>query len=139
VTATCGSAVLARLSGVGRVMPLTSFGIVLAGFSLIGVPGTAGFVSKWYLILAAMEKGQWSLVAAIVGSSLLAIAYVWRFVEVAYLHEPSAALAARREAPARLLVPAYVLVAATIYFGLATSITVGSAAGAAAMLLGGRT
>ena len=137
VTAVCGTALLSRLAGLGRVMPLTSFGIVLGGLSLIGVPGSAGFVSKWYLILAAMEKGQWPLVAAIVGSSLLAIAYVWRFVEVAYFREPSTALAARREAPAALLVPAYVLVAATIYFGLATSVTVGSAAGAAALLLGG--
>ena len=65
-------------------MPLTSFGIVLGGLSLIGVPGTAGFISKWHLILAAMEKGQWWLVGAIVFSSLFAVAYVWRFVEVAY-------------------------------------------------------
>jgi multicomponent Na+:H+ antiporter subunit D len=136
VTATCGSAALSRLAGLGRVMPLTAFGIVIGGMSLIGVPGTAGFVSKWYLILAAVEKGQWGLAAAIVGSSLLAIAYVWRFVEVAYFRAPSAALARHREAPLGLLVPAYVLVAATIYFGFATSVTVGSAARAAAMLLG---
>jgi multicomponent Na+:H+ antiporter subunit D len=49
------------------------------------VPGTAGFVSKWYLILAALEKGQWWLVFLIVLSSLLAVAYVWRFVEVGLL------------------------------------------------------
>jgi multicomponent Na+:H+ antiporter subunit D len=139
VTASCGSALLTRLSGLARVMPLTSFGIVLGGLSLIGVPGTAGFISKWYLILAAVEQGRWALVAAIVGSSLLAIAYVWRFVEVAYFREPSPALAAHREAPWALLAPAYVLVAATIWFGFSTSISVGSAAGAAAMLLGGRT
>jgi multicomponent Na+:H+ antiporter subunit D len=52
------------------------------------VPGTAGFVSKWYLILAALEKGQWWLVGAILLSSLLAVAYVWRFVEVAYFRAP---------------------------------------------------
>ena len=69
-------------------MPLTSAGIVLAGLSLIGVPGTAGFVSKWYLILAALEQGQWWLVFLIVASSLLAVAYVWRFVEAAYFREP---------------------------------------------------
>ncbi len=39
-------------------MPITSFGIVLGGMSLIGVPGTAGFISKWYLILAALESGH---------------------------------------------------------------------------------
>jgi multicomponent Na+:H+ antiporter subunit D len=45
-------------------------------------------------------------------------------------------LATRREAPLGLLVPAWILVIATLYFGLETSVTVGSAANAAAMLLG---
>ena len=139
VTTVYGGAVLARLAGIGRVMPITSFGIVLGGMSLIGVPGTAGFISKWYLILAALDSGQWWLVAAIVISSLLAIAYMWRFVEVAYLREPQAALAPWRTAPLELLVPAYGLVAATIYFGFETSVTIGSAASAAAMLVRGGT
>ena len=134
--AVAGGATLSRLSGLARVMPLTSFGIVLGGLSLIGVPGTAGFISKWYLILAALEKGQWWLAMAIVASSLLAVAYVWRFVEVAYFRAPPADLATRREAPFALLVPAWILVGATLYFGIETSVSVGSAANAAAMLLG---
>ena len=131
-----GGTTLARVQGLGRRMPLTSFGIVLCGLSLIGVPGTAGFVSKWYLILAALEKGQWWLVFLIVASSLLAVAYVWRFVEAAYFHAPRADLAAVREAPAGLAIPAWIMVGATIWFGLDTTVTVGSAARAAAMLLG---
>ena len=134
--AVVGGSTLSRLSGLARVMPLTSFGIVLGGLSLIGVPGTAGFVSKWYLILAALEKGQWWLAIAIVASSLLAVAYVWRFVEVAYFRAPLGDPSAWREAPIALLVPAWILVGATLYFGLETSVTVGSAANAAAMLLG---
>ncbi|WP_291994184.1 monovalent cation/H+ antiporter subunit D family protein [Candidatus Accumulibacter sp. ACC003] len=136
VIAGMGGVTLARVHGVGRVMPVTSFGIVLCGLSLIGVPGTAGFVSKWYLILAALEKGQWWLVFLIVLSSLLAVAYVWRFVEVAYFHAPRADLAGVREAPLALALPAWILVAATIWFGVDTSVTVGSAATAAAQLLG---
>jgi multicomponent Na+:H+ antiporter subunit D len=120
----------------GRLMPLTSFGIVLCGLSLIGVPGTAGFISKWYLILAALEQGQWWLVFLIVLSSLLAVVYVWRFVESAYFKAPRTDLADVREAPLSLLVPALLLVAATLYFGLDTSLTVGAAAEAAAELLG---
>ena len=134
--AIAGGSALSRLAGLGRTMPLTCFGIVIGGLSLIGVPGTAGFVSKWYLILAALEKGQWWLAIAIVASSLLAVAYVWRFVEVAYFRTPPADLATQREAPLSLLVPAWILVAATVYFGFETSVSVGSAADAAAMLLG---
>ena len=69
-------------------------------------------------------------------SSLLAIAYVWRFVEVAYLREPPPGRAVASEAPWSLRIPAYALVAATIWFGLDTSLTVGSASAAAAALLG---
>ena len=123
-----------KLAGVAKRMPLTSFGIVLAGLSLIGVPGTAGFVSKWYLILAAMEKGQFWIVGAILLSSLLAVAYVWRFVEVAYFR-PMPAGTTKQEAPLALLVPAWILVGATIWFGLDTSFTVGTATEAAQQLV----
>ncbi len=132
-----GGTSLARVQGLGKRMPLTSLGIVIGGLSLIGVPGTAGFVSKWYLIQAALEKGQWWLVFLIVASSLLALAYVWRFVEAAYLREPRADTAGAREAPLSMLVPAGLLVAASIWFGLDTSFTVGSATQAATVLMGG--
>jgi multicomponent Na+:H+ antiporter subunit D len=132
-----GGTSLARVQGLGKRMPLTSLGIVICGLSLIGVPGTAGFVSKWYLILAALEKGQWWLVFLIVASSLLAVAYVWRFVEAAYFREPRQDIAAEAAVPWSMALPAGLLVAATVYFGLDTSFTVGSAAQAAAQLLGG--
>ncbi|MDP3031444.1 MAG: monovalent cation/H+ antiporter subunit D family protein [Rhodocyclaceae bacterium] len=123
-----------RLDGLAKRMPLTCFGIVIAGLSLIGVPGTVGFISKWYLIMAALEKGQFWLVGAILLSSLLAVAYVWRFVEVAYFRAPPAGFE-KREAPLSMLIPALLLVAATIWFGLDTSITVGSALDAAQQLV----
>lgn len=123
-----------KLSGLAKRMPLTCFGIVIAGLSLIGVPGTAGFVSKWYLIVAALEKEQFWLVGAILLSSLLAVAYVWRFVEVAYF-KPAPEGSAKQEAPLALLIPAWILVVATIWFGLDTSFTVGTAAEAAQQLV----
>jgi multicomponent Na+:H+ antiporter subunit D len=123
-----------KLSGLAKRMPLTCFGIVVAGLSLIGVPGTAGFVSKWTLIVAALEKEQFWLVGAILLSSLLAVAYVWRFVEVAYFR-PAPEGSAKQEAPLALLIPAWALVIATIWFGLDTSFTVGTAAEAAQQLV----
>ena len=125
------------IGGIGRAMPFTSFGIVLGGLSLIGVPATVGFVSKWYLVLAALERGAWWIAFAVVTSSLLAVVYVWRFVEVAYFREPDARVSALREAPASMLVPAWLLVAACVYFGLDTDLTLGGATQAAATLLRG--
>ena len=132
-----GGTTLARVQGLAKRMPLTSFGIVICGLSLIGVPGTAGFVSKWFLILAAIEKGQWWLVFLIVASSLLAVAYVWRFVETAYFQEPSRDIAADVKIPWSIAVPAGLLVLASVGFGLSTEFTVGSASQAAMQLLSG--
>ena len=123
--------------GLARRMPLHSFGIVLCGLSLIGVPGTAGFVSKWYLILAALERGQWWLVFMIVLSSLLAVAYVWRFVEAAYFQPVPEGAPPVRNTPWSMRLPTLLLVVATVYFGVDTSFTVDSAAQAAQALLRG--
>ena len=136
VAASFGAVNLARIHGMGKRMPLTSLGLVLCGLSLIGVPGTAGFISKWTLIQAALERGQWWLVFLILLSSLLAVAYVWRFVEAAYLREPREDSTGVSEAGWSMLLPAAVLVAATVYFGFDTSLTLGSAAQAAGMLMG---
>ena len=44
------------MQGLGRRMPWTFAALVIAGLSLIGIPGTAGFISKWYLINAALDQ-----------------------------------------------------------------------------------
>lgn len=131
-----GAVTLARISGMGRRMPLTMAGIVIAGMSLVGIPGTAGFVSKWYLILAAMERGWWLLAVAIVASSLLALIYVGRLLEAAYLR-PAPEGSDAREMPLSMLVPAWILVFACLFFGLDTGLTVEIASRAARDLLGG--
>jgi multicomponent Na+:H+ antiporter subunit D len=131
----CGGTGFDRLAGLGSRMPLTSFGIVLAGASLVGVPGTAGFTTKWLLVQGALERGAWWLVAAIAGSSLLAVAYVWRFVEAAYLSQPGPHAPRAGELPLSMLVPAWLLVVACVYFGLDTSYSVGGAQRAAELML----
>ncbi|MHA1529009.1 MAG: monovalent cation/H+ antiporter subunit D family protein [Alphaproteobacteria bacterium] len=126
-----------QMAGIGRTMPLTMGAFVLAGLGLIGVPGTAGFVSKWFLIMGAVEQGLWWLAAVIVFSSLLAVIYVGRIVEIAWFREPDGAAAIPRKPPLEMLAVTWVLAAATVYFGLDTKITAGVAAEAAELLLAG--
>jgi multicomponent Na+:H+ antiporter subunit D len=132
-----GSAALTfdHVAGLGRRMPLTALGLAVAGLSLIGVPGTAGFVTKWYLVVGALERGWWWVIAAVVVSSLIAVAYVWRVVEAAYVREPAAA--AGREAPPAMLVAGLAMVALCVYFGFETRFSVGGASDAATLLLRG--
>jgi multicomponent Na+:H+ antiporter subunit D len=130
-----GQPTISQMAGLAKRMPLTAAGLVVAGLSLIGIPGTVGFVSKWYLVLAALEKGWWWLACLVLMSSLLAVIYVWRVFEVCYFREPSDELKNADEAPLSMLVPAWVFVIACIYFGLNTSSTVGIATIAAKTLL----
>ena len=135
IVARLGSSAIADMRGLGRRMPLTMAAFVVGGLGLVGVPATAGFVSKWYLVLAALEKGWTGVALLILASSLIALVYVWRVVEVAYFQPPAEGSPAR-EAPLSLLVPTWILIGATLFFGLSTDLTVGVAEVAARQLLG---
>jgi multicomponent Na+:H+ antiporter subunit D len=131
-----GSVEIDDMRGVGRRMPLTMAAWALGGLGLIGMPVTVVFVSKWYLISAALEIGWWPVAVLVLLSSLLALVYVWRVVEVAYFQQPSERAAEAREAPLAMLIPTWVLMGATVVFGLWTSLSVGVARRAAQLLLG---
>jgi multicomponent Na+:H+ antiporter subunit D len=131
-----GSTALSDLAGLGRRMPWTMGAIVVGGLSLIGVPATVGFVSKWYLVLAALEQGLWPVALLILLGSLMAVVYVWKLVEAAYLTEPQDEVVVQ-EAPLSMLVPLWLLVIANVYFGVQTDVSVGLARQAAAVLAGG--
>lgn len=124
------------IEGLGRRMPWTSAAVVVAGLSLIGVPGTAGFVSKWVLVQGALEKGWWPVALLIVASSLMAVIYVWRVVEVLYM-KPTPANSEVREVPMSMLIPIWIAALACIWFGLNTDMTLTAAKAAAHGLLAG--
>lgn len=131
-----GSSRLDRLAGSARHMPWTFSAIVIAGLSLVGVPGTAGFISKWYLLLAALEQRDWLIALVILAGSLLAVAYLWRLVDAMVFQAPAADTQPPREAPLSMLVPIWVLVLANVYFGLDTRLTVDTATTAVRLLTG---
>ena len=114
----------AALQGLSRRMPLTAFGIVLGGLSLIGVPLTVGFVSKWYLVQAALEKGWWPVTAAILLSSLIAIIYVWRLVEIMYFKAPDPAqIDSQSRLPISMIAPMWIMIALCFAAGIFTDWT----------------
>jgi len=130
-----GSVRLERMNGLGRAMPWTMAAFVVGGLSLIGVPFTVGFISKWYLVQAALEQGMWPVAGVVLLGSLLALMYVWKVVEVAYFREADPELEIS-EAPLSLLAPTWVLVLGNLYFGINASDSVGIATRAAEVLLG---
>lgn len=130
-----GSTRISDWAGLGRRMPITMAAFVVGGLSLIGVPATVGFISKWYLVTGALEHGYYAVAVLILLSSLLAVVYVWRVVEVIYFGKCTREDI--KEAPLSLLLPTWALIGATVFFGLTTQWTAGVASQAAKQLLGG--
>ncbi|NNJ91970.1 MAG: monovalent cation/H+ antiporter subunit D family protein [Gammaproteobacteria bacterium] len=131
-----GSTTLKDFSGLGRQMPFTMAGIVAGGLSLIGIPPSVGFISKWYLVLATLEQNLWPVALLVLFGSFLAVIYVWKLVEAAYFGEPDDTRTIR-EAPLSMLAPLWILVIANFYFGIHTDLTVGLATQATSALTGG--
>jgi multicomponent Na+:H+ antiporter subunit D len=84
-----GSVGFSDLQGLFGRMPWTMAGFTLAALSIIGVPPTCGFFSKWYLILGAMESGAWHFAAALILSSLICAVLFFKVFEICFF-EPMA-------------------------------------------------
>jgi multicomponent Na+:H+ antiporter subunit D len=79
---------VSQLNGIGRRMPITMGAFAIGSLSMIGVPPTAGFLSKWYMLLGAFEAERMAAVAVIVASTLLNAAYFLPIVYAAFCRPP---------------------------------------------------
>jgi multicomponent Na+:H+ antiporter subunit D len=129
-----GSVRIEALAGLGRRMPWTMAAFVVSGLSLIGVPLTVGFVSKWLLVRAALEQGLWLVAVIVLVGSLLAAVYVWRVVEAAYFGSAPEDSTVE-EAPLGLLLPLWTLTLANVFFGINATLTSELATRAAEQLM----
>ncbi len=128
-----GGTKIEAMKGLGQRMPFTMAAMVVAGLALVGVPGTVGFVSKWALVSAALDQDKLFIAFLIMASSVLALVYIWKLVEVAYFATPEADIE-KKEAPLRILIPTWILVGASIYFGIFSGFVVEVSELAAAQL-----
>ncbi|MGE0824913.1 MAG: complex I subunit 5 family protein [Candidatus Binatia bacterium] len=114
---------ISEMRGVGRRMPWTMTAFAIAAFGMIGVPPTAGFISKWYLGIGSVTAGQsWVLVVLVI-SSLLNAAYFLPILYAAWFCEPEGEWhvdhpGGRFEADWRLLLPPLVTAALVLAAGL---------------------
>ncbi len=73
---------IAQLRGIGRRMPWTMAAFTIGALSMIGMPPTAGFVSKWYILAGAFEANNLVAIFTIIGSTVLNAAY---FLPILYM------------------------------------------------------
>lgn len=133
-----GTDSLKQLGGIGKKMPFTMGLMVIAGLSIIGVPLTAGFISKWFLIQSAMANGYWLLIGLVVFSSILAVVYTWKILETAYFSDAAGVgpVIQDKPVPYSMYAALIIFTGACVYFGLQTDVSVGMATATAESLSG---
>ncbi len=105
---------LYQLQGIGRRMPWTMAAFTIGALSMIGVPPTAGFVSKWFILGGAFEAENYVAIATIVISTVLNAAYFLPIVFTAWFGEETKELKANDHGEAPLLMVVALTVTATL-------------------------
>ena len=125
---------LSNLSGLGRAMPITFFCFVICSLSLAGLPLTAGFISKLYLIKASISADGLWIAILILFSSALSVIYLWKMIEALWLQQPRKEIIIK-ENPT-IYISLLIITFLNIYFGLDASFVVDSSTEAAEKLVG---
>ncbi len=119
ILAQTGLREIPRFAGLARRMPLTMFAAALAAASMVGVPPTAGFWSKFYLLWGSVEAGNWAFVVVIMASTLLTAGYFVRVFQQVMTFDPAEEAVARAVEPSpAYLAPVVVLGAGVVVIGL---------------------
>jgi len=108
---------ISQLNGIGRRMPFTMTAFTVGALSMIAVPPLGGFVSKWYLILGALEANMLPILAVLVTSTLLNAAYFLPIIYAAFFkNSPVDEEQGVHEAPLMLVVPIVITALGTLTF-----------------------
>jgi multicomponent Na+:H+ antiporter subunit D len=110
---------ISQMSGLAKRMPWTMAAFALSSLSIVGIPLTSGFVSKWYLALGTVDRRSLTLLGVLLVSSLLGAAYLGQILYKAYfeLETESPAHEEVREVP-WIVVPLTISAAASLLLGL---------------------
>jgi multicomponent Na+:H+ antiporter subunit D len=123
-------------AGLARSAPWTMTAFAIGGLSLIGVPLTAGFMSKLQLGYALFDHGWWWAVLILVFTSFLAVIYMGRILQKIFFEPPADPAKMRKEAPLLLLAPLWVMALANIYYGISAEFPLSLAQNAASAVFG---
>ena len=112
-----------------RENPITGLSLVICALSMIGLPPFAGFFSKWYLALGAIQSGHYFYVAVLILSSLLGAIYFFRIIEKIFMEEKTSKENGNvntkvLELPWQMILPLLVCAVAIIAIGLGNSFIV---------------
>ena len=109
---------VSELSGLARRMPWTMAAFALASLSVIGLPPTSGFISKWHLALGTLQAERPVLLGVLLVSSLLNAAYLWPIVYKAYFGKEESPPAEEVRENAWMVVPLTLTALGSLLLGI---------------------
>ncbi len=118
---------VSELDGIGRRMPWTMGAFAIGALSLIGVPPTAGFLSKWMMFQGAAAAQHHLALAVLAASTILNAAYFLPIVHAAFFRAPPAGEPVHGEAPWPMVSALLITAAATLALPWAASVPLGLA------------
>ena len=107
-----------QLRGIGRRMPWTMAAFSIGALSMIGVPPTAGFVSKWYILAGAFEADNLVAIFTIIASTALNAAYFLPILYLAWFEREESGAPEHGEAPLAAVLALCVTALLTLAFFL---------------------
>ena len=105
-----------QLSGIGLQMPWTMGAFTIGALSMIGVPPTAGFVSKWFILAGAFQSDNYVAIFTIIASTVLNAAYFLPIIFAAWFGRAEATGRAHGEAPFPVVMALTLTAIATLGF-----------------------
>ncbi len=108
---------ISEMAGIGYKMPFTMAAFTLVSLGFIGVPLLAGFITKWYISLGALEAHKPFFVGVLLLSALLNASYWLPIVYIAYFKKPEDGITEKDEARPSLLYPCIICALYAILLG----------------------
>lgn len=131
-----GKEKISEMNGIGKQMPLTMLAFTLGALGMAGIPATAGFISKLYLLIGTVEAVQIPLLLVLLASTLLNVAYFFPVIINAFFKRPEKEQSFK-EAPLFMLVPLILTGLISILLGILPDAPLAIVRIAVANLMGG--
>jgi multicomponent Na+:H+ antiporter subunit D len=109
---------ISEINGIGKLMPVTMVCFTISAISLIGIPPTNGFISKWLLAEGALIEGKAGFPVILLVSALLTAMYLFPISTAAFFRKGETEIVAIKDAPIKMLIPIVCITVITVFLGL---------------------